>query len=84
MWDAPERGKLEGTLDQISMLIGCGNPVEFQTALNELSVTKTADVTNCNGIVTIINRRMFREEKNRRLTGLRVKKHREKKNETLL
>lgn len=78
MWDAKERGKLTGTPEQLCRLIGC-TMAEIETAIQELSVTKTADVTVCNDFVTIINRRMHREEKERKLTRSRVKKHREEK-----
>jgi hypothetical protein len=78
MWDANERGKLIGTREQLCRLIGC-NLEEINTAIQELSVTKTADVTVCYDLVTIINRRMHREENERKLTRSRVKKHREEK-----
>jgi len=77
MWDSNDRGKLEGSQDELSRIIGCTKE-ELVEAINELSVTKTADVTNCNGKVTIINRRMYREEKYRKNTKLRVFKYREK------
>ncbi len=54
MWDARERGKIEGTLDQLSILIGCETE-KLKNTINEINVTKTGDVTNCNGIVTVIN-----------------------------
>jgi len=76
MWDAPDRGKLEGSYEQLSRLIGCTIP-ELKDAVTELSVTKIADVTNGNDSVTVINRRMYQEEKQRKLTRLRVQKYRE-------
>jgi len=49
-------------------------------AIAELSVTKIADVTFCNTdetvIITIINRRMHREDNKRKSTLYRVQKHR--------
>jgi hypothetical protein len=83
MWGAPERGKLEGSVGQISRLLGCTER-EFTDAMKELkdtgiadvSVTCNANVTNGNGCVTIINRRMFREEKIRIATKYRVQKFR--------
>lgn len=77
MWDAKERGKLEGTIDQLGSLLGCKTD-KLQNAVNEINVTKTGDVTNCNGIVTIINRRMFRDEKQKESIRYRVKRFREK------
>ena len=76
MWDAKERGKLEGTRDQLCRVLGC-NISELDQTLTELSVTKTGDVTERNDLVTVINRRMFREERERKLTRSRVQRHRE-------
>jgi hypothetical protein len=49
---------------------------ELILAVRELSVTKIADVTEGNDSVTVVNRRMFREERERKLTRSRVQKHR--------
>lgn len=76
MWDAPERGKLVGSYPQIGRLLGCTEQ-ELRDAIVEINVTKTGDVTECNDLVTIINRRMYREESARKSTRLRVQKHRE-------
>jgi len=73
-----ERGKLEGSPEQIARMIGCTNG-DFDNAVKEISVTKTGDVTESNGIVTIINRRMFREERERKLTRCRVQRFRNAK-----
>lgn len=73
-----ERGKLQGDREQIARMIGCTNG-DFDNALKEISVTKTGDVTECNNLVTIINRRMFREQKERENTRLRVQKYRSNK-----
>lgn len=82
MFDSKERGKLEGTIDQLSRLIGC-TVSEMEQTIKDLKRTETADVTNCNGecneIVTVINRRMYKEEKARKLTSNRVQRCRIKK-----
>jgi hypothetical protein len=78
MWDAPERGKLTGGKLEIARLLGCDVEV-LQRALNEIEKLKIADVTNGNNEVTIINRRMKREQKQRESTRLRVKRHRSNK-----
>jgi hypothetical protein len=75
MWFAPERGKIEGEKTEICRMLGCDLEI-FNKALNEIKRLKIADVTNCNKNVTIINRRMLREEKQRKSTRLRVRKHR--------
>ena len=70
MWDAPERGKLTGTPEQIAKVIGCSID-ELRQAVKEIkdlkiadiNVTKTADVTKSHSVVTIVNRRMSRDEK---------------------
>ncbi len=77
MWDARERGKIEGTLENLAGLLGCPQD-RLQKAIEEVNVTKTGDVTNRNGNVTIINRRMFREEKQKESIRYRVRKYREK------
>ena len=78
LWESPDRGKLEGTDQQFIKMIGCSKE-EWEQFYQDANVTKFADVTNSNGYVTVCNRRMFREEKDRRDTRLRVQKHREKK-----
>lgn len=84
MWRSEDRGKLEGTPDQLSRLLSC-KPSEISEAVQELrdtkiadvSVTKSLHVTECNDLVTVINRRMYREERERKLTRSRVARYRE-------
>ncbi len=80
MWDAPERGKLKGTFEDFSALVGC-NIEEIQNAIFEIKKRKIANVTQKNGIVTVINRRMYREYlhdlKVRKQTRKRVRNFRE-------
>ena len=78
MWDAKERGKLFGTSEQLCRLLGC-TPPELQTAIHELSVTKTADVTVCDDFITVINRRMFKAAKERQQARDRMERYRERK-----
>lgn len=75
MWEAPERGKIEGTVDQIAHMVASSNG-DFDQFLQEALSTKFADVTLCNKNVTLINRRMLREEKQRKNTRLRVSRFR--------
>lgn len=75
MWEGNERGFLEGTDEQFLKMLGC-NPTEWEQFINEASVTKFADVTKCNSFVTVKNRRMFRDEKERKNTRLRVERFR--------
>jgi hypothetical protein len=75
MWQAPERGKLVATEEELSKLLRATNG-DFHQFMEDLKRHKFADVTNCNNEVTIINRRMFREEKDRENTRLRVRRFR--------
>lgn len=90
MWHAEERGKIEGNKDQLTRLLSC-KIEEIDSAVEELKLTRIADVsvtkslhvTDCNEIVTVINRRMYREENERKLTRCRVQKFRNGKKNTL-
>jgi hypothetical protein len=65
MWDAPERGKLTGTGEQLRKLLGCTTD-EWKIFYAEFSTLKIGDVTsNGDGVLTFINRRMFRQEQER-------------------
>lgn len=75
MHQSGRSGELSGTTDQIARLARCST-VELTHALTELQNTKTADVTFRNNNVTVINRLMKREAKDRVDAALRVKKHR--------
>ena len=75
MWRSPERGILKMSCEQFARLLSCTRE-EVKTAIAELAVTCNANVTESNGIVTIINRRMAREERERISTRCRVAKHR--------
>ena len=77
MWDSPERGTLTGTFDELARLIGCDVTVLKRT-MCELERLNIADVTTCHDRVTVVNRRMSREEKSRKNVLLRVRRHRQK------
>lgn len=66
-----------GTPEQISRLCRC-TTTELMLAIYELDSTKAADIIECNGIVTVINRRMKRGYEERQLTYNRVLKYRKK------
>jgi hypothetical protein len=70
-------GNVSGTSDQLAR-ISRSNTSEFDAALEEFIVTKVADVTFCNKIVTVENRRMKRLYNELTSTKMRVKKYREK------
>lgn len=75
MHELQRSGKLSGTPEQLARLTRCST-VELGHALTEIQTTGTADVTERNGIVTVVNRRMNREYKYREATRLRVNRHR--------
>ena len=75
MWEAPERGQLTGTPPELARMVGATDEV-FGIFLDEAKRLKFADVTFCNNEVTLINRRMARDQKNRNNTRLRVARHR--------
>lgn len=77
MWDAPERGKLTGTIEEVARMLGCDTNV-LTRSLVELERLKIADVTNSHNEVTIINRRMSREEKTKKNARLRKRSQRER------
>lgn len=70
MWEAPERGNLTGTVQEYCRMIGTTEP-EFLRFLDEAKRLKFASVTESNGKVTLENRRMMREEKERKNNALR-------------
>lgn len=78
MWHSKTRGQLSGNREQLCRLIGC-TVAELDDFLRENSVTQFADVTECNEIVTVTNRRMRNDDKSRNNGRLRVRRHREKR-----
>ena len=68
-------GTLSGTPDQLIRVLRCDVPA-LMAAIDDLQSTGAADVTVRNGIVTLINRRMYREAKNREANRLRQQRHR--------
>ena len=75
MHELNRSGQITGTIDQLSRVCRC-TAVEMTSAINELSVTGAALVTKRDDKITIINRRMKRENEERRKNSERQKKHR--------
>lgn len=73
MWEAKEEGKLEGTWQEFARLLGI-TVTEFRRFYLAAKRHKFADVTNCNDIVTIINRRIYNAflERERAKKGMRA------------
>ena len=75
MWDSPEQGKIETNLSSLCRIIGAKTR-EVNLFFSENKQQHFADVTECNGIVTVINRRMYADFLERNRTKERVKQHR--------
>jgi hypothetical protein len=75
MHNSLRSGKLSGSLMELSRAARCTTD-EMSLALDELSATKTADVTLHHDYVTLINRRMYRESKIREQNRMRQNKKR--------
>lgn len=76
MHESGRTGKLCGTSEQLSRTARC-SAAELAQALTDLQTTGAADVTERNGTITLINRRMEREHKQREKGTLRQKRFRE-------
>lgn len=77
MWNAPERGVIIGTADQLQRLASCSAD-DFSTFLDELDTLKFGDLSReSNGQLRVINRRMVRDEKARKDAAIRQRRHRE-------
>ena len=79
MHELGRSGVLTGTPTQLVRLLRC-TETELLSAITELSTTGTADVTERNGVVTLVCRRMKRETKARTEAASRQTKHRESRN----
>ncbi len=78
MWEARERGKIEGTVETLSRLLNCTEE-EFNRFLSESDKFHFNDLDkNINGHVTLINRRMYRDERERKLHLERQDRYRQK------
>ncbi|MDD5062729.1 MAG: hypothetical protein PHN44_10670 [Candidatus Marinimicrobia bacterium] len=74
MWESPKRGELSGNDNDFCRLLGVDNS-QLNEFLNENDRLKFASVTISNGIITVQNRRMIRDEKERRNNALRQAKY---------
>jgi hypothetical protein len=75
MHESGRSGELRGTPDQLAR-VARTSTADLTQALTDLQATGAADVTERNGVVTVVNRRMKRESKERKQTALRVFRHR--------
>lgn len=75
MHDSDRSGTLSGFADQLARVLRC-SLAELHTAIADLKSTKAADVTERNGEITLICRRMQREYLERVRGRERQQKHR--------
>lgn len=70
-------GTLVGTPDQLIRVLRCDESA-LRTALNDLATTGAADITERNGVITLVNRRMKRDANDREVNNLRQSRYRER------
>jgi len=79
MWEAPDRGKLEGvTREQLAKMTGA-TPEEIEVFLSDAKTLNFGSVTERDKKITLENRRMVREEKERKANAERQARFRDKK-----
>ena len=79
MWESPERGQISAPKEKIATLVGADNGA-LDLFFTEAETLHFCDVSvTDNGWVTLRNRRMWREDKNRQNNRLRQQKLRDKR-----
>ena len=90
MWEADKRGQLKTTpiklsrmvsasIDEVNHFLNEIDDLEFGNIEIDENVTFPIMEQNCNAKVTLVNRRMYSDYKDKENTRLRVKKHRDAK-----
>lgn len=78
MWLAPIKGQLSGTFEGYKRLLGATDS-ELELFFSEAEALRFCDtVTDANKIITVTNRRMYREEKAKEANRMRQKRYRDK------
>lgn len=77
MHEMDQCGELQGSIPDLARVCCC-TPNEMRVALDDLKSRNAADVTERNGIVTLVNRRMRREWTVRKSNRDRQQRHRSK------
>jgi hypothetical protein len=80
MHECGRSGALSGSPEQLSRVLRCTESA-LMAAIDDLQATGAADVTSRNGIITLNNRRMQREDKERQGNRLRQDRYRKKKDD---
>lgn len=77
LWQSQTRGEIVGTKDQIQRMIGCSRQ-DLEQFLDDAQRLAFCDISvTDNATVTVRNRRMYREEKERQNNRVRQQRHRE-------
>lgn len=80
MWESTDKGKITGKEKQLGKILRATR-VDFDLFMSELKTLKFGDlIKNGDGTITIINRRMAREQDQRELARKRQQRFREKRN----
>jgi hypothetical protein len=79
MHETDRTGELVGSVEQMARITRCSVD-EFRVCLVELKACKVANITERNGKITIVNRRMAREHKERVSNKMRQAKFRNSTN----
>jgi len=78
MWDAPERGQVTGTMEQIKRMVGATD-TDFTLFIEEAKTLSFCYFSVTDSLlVTVRNRRMYRDAKDQENNRLRQQRHREK------
>ncbi len=79
MWKSGRNGVLSGSFNDLASLCRV-SPAEARASIEEIKARNTADVTECNGVVTLVCRGMKRDFDRRVNTRQRVGLHRLRRN----
>lgn len=71
MWMAKPRGRISGQWEDIARMVGEPG-VECETEIVQIHRKNVLELSQCNGIVTLVSRRMIKDEKARESTRSRV------------
>lgn len=77
MWEAPKRGVISGGRKDFCKILGVTS-LEFTHFLSAIKTHCFGEISEENGVITIRNRRMVREEEARKANNDRVREFREK------
>ena len=82
MWESSPRGVITATIDELARMVGA-SASEIQTFMNEAQRASVCDIvtdcpTDCHANVTLTNRRMVRDERQRQDWGIRKRRQRER------